>query len=85
MVKFSAAYISCSCTYSLHNNFLVPKLNGPRILLSQAKQKLVKSQMIDNATTYTSRIATDIPLYEIPGVLILHSLLVNHLTNLALS
>ncbi|PHT89626.1 hypothetical protein T459_04739 [Capsicum annuum] len=67
MVKFSAAYISCSCTYSLHNNFLVPKLNGPRILLSQAKQKLVKSQMIDNATTYTSRIATDIPLYEIPG------------------
>ncbi|MCD7469322.1 hypothetical protein HAX54_008259 [Datura stramonium] len=56
---------------SFHNNFLVPKLNGRGgfFFFSQAKQKplIVKSQMINNATTYTSRITTDIPLYEIPG------------------
>ncbi|XP_059283785.1 uncharacterized protein LOC132037292 isoform X3 [Lycium ferocissimum] len=70
MGKIAAAHTSCSCT--CHYNFLVPKLKGGGFLFLQAKQKpmIVKSQMINtNATTYTSKISTDIPLHEIPGVL----------------
>ncbi|XP_059283777.1 uncharacterized protein LOC132037292 isoform X2 [Lycium ferocissimum] len=69
MGKIAAAHTSCSCT--CHYNFLVPKLKGGGFLFLQAKQKpmIVKSQMINtNATTYTSKISTDIPLHEIPGV-----------------
>ncbi|XP_059283790.1 uncharacterized protein LOC132037292 isoform X4 [Lycium ferocissimum] len=68
MGKIAAAHTSCSCT--CHYNFLVPKLKGGGFLFLQAKQKpmIVKSQMINtNATTYTSKISTDIPLHEIPG------------------
>nr|XP_009772868.1 PREDICTED: uncharacterized protein LOC104223191 [Nicotiana sylvestris] len=69
MGKITAAHTSCSYC---HNSFFVPK-GG--FLFSQAKQKSKKwklqpltgkSQMI-NASTYSSRISTDIPLYEIPG------------------
>ncbi|XP_059283988.1 uncharacterized protein LOC132037468 isoform X1 [Lycium ferocissimum] len=76
MEKVAAAQTSCSCSCSCYNNFLVPKLKGGGFLFLQAEQRskkwrsqplIVKSQMISNATTYTSRISTDIPLYEIPG------------------
>ncbi|OIT06475.1 PREDICTED: uncharacterized protein LOC109211542 [Nicotiana attenuata] len=69
MGKITGAHTSCSYC---HNSLFVPK-GG--FLFSQAKQKSKKwklqpltgkSQMI-NASTYSSRISTDIPLYEIPG------------------
>ncbi|KAK4710468.1 hypothetical protein R3W88_004981 [Solanum pinnatisectum] len=70
MAKIAAAHTSCSSSF--YNN-LVPKFNKRGILFfSQAKKwrsqpLIVKSQMTNNATTYTCRINTDIPLYEIPG------------------
>ncbi|TMW91840.1 hypothetical protein EJD97_013824 [Solanum chilense] len=65
MAKIATSHTSSSFL----NNFFVPKLNEKgKFLFRQRRlqQLIVKSQIIDNATTYTCRISTDIPLYENP-------------------
>nr|XP_004233372.1 uncharacterized protein LOC101245722 [Solanum lycopersicum] len=61
MAKIAVSHTSSSFL----NNFFVPKLNEKGKFFFR-QQLIVKSQIIDNATTYTCRISTDIPLYENP-------------------